>query len=106
MDKRKIIIERFGVPAEVFDYLDAEARKLAFSEMYDWEFGRFWSDRYGISCLIRCKKKSISFEITDGVLSVGNPSADVLYRGPLTLESAQNAVMVLKMLEDDDRTIP
>jgi hypothetical protein len=103
MDKRKIIIERYGVPAEVFDYLDQEAKRLAFAEMYDWEL-----DGATVLCLIRCKKVSISFEIGPGpvrLITVGNPSAPT-YQGPLTVESAQNVVMVLKMLEDDDRRIP
>jgi hypothetical protein len=103
----RTIAGRYGVSAEIFDYLDRESEQLAFAGGRYWDFG---SD--GIHCLVRCKKLSLSFSIgrwieaLDGrQLYVGDP-ADPIYRGPLTLESAQNAVMVLKMLEDDDRRIP
>ena len=95
-----IIIERFAATAEIFDYLDREFGQMALGGIRNWHVG---AD--SACCIIRCKKLSLSFSIERGRFIVGNP-ADPCYSGPKTLESAQTAVMTLKMLEDDDRSIP
>lgn len=102
----RTIAGRYGVSAEIFDYLDCECEKLAFGCRHCWDFGsEIW-------CSVRCKKVTLSFGIGPWIEALGGRQLYVghllcpIYEGPLTMESAQNAVMVLKMLEDDDRRIP
>ena len=89
----RTIAGRYGVSGEIFDYLDRECEQLAFAGERSWNFGT------EVHCLVRCKKLSLSLgigpwkdELGGRQLYVGNP-ADPIYQGPLTLESAQNAVM-------------
>ena len=82
----RTIAGRYGISAEIFDYLDRECEQLASGTRY-WDFGA------EVHCLVRCKKLSLSLSIGPWIdalggrlLYVGNP-ADPIYQGPLTMRA-------------------
>lgn len=92
---RRSIIERTGCPENVLDYLDEECEKLAFAGMCSWD-----ECQDGVSILIRCKERSLAFEMWDkpeSLIRIGG--TETIYSGPLTMASAQNVMMLLRIME-------